>query len=657
MLDESVVTIGILPFVITCEGISDVYIDISGLGAKDEQLSPFKSFVIKNKNTDNIMVDMDFGRIPPQRNNPCLNNESQSSEKYADEITYGFSNLYQWLMKHKEEFSSIAEKSFEGVSNRIILKPTSIYTQLLRTSYHPDFLGCPAHRDVLLSRIGIHQDVNFKIFLPAEYNSLQSGEVPYFQALISERHIYDSCGTQYNNFIDKSPWQEFRDKLDKLCEEDLSRQIKLIKMSFMIKSKDTKTDETGISFNQAGNSKDSSGWIRLACDIGGYLLDNSIVSSGKYKFRTWVGAVLGRNETAMTISPVSDDFYSGNSGIALFLAYLGYITGNEEYINTAIDAMYSSIAFGEKASNGHPYLIGAFNGLSGNLYTLYKLYSITGNKALLNAVNNYLFHIENIIGKDNNYDVISGCAGCLGVVLSILNKEKDAELKKRLQIIAEKCCAHLIDTALADDSGGVYWENTKSMIIPSSGFGHGNAGMAAYLARFNSFSHDGNVDTFLKKVLSFERSLIIREKGNWFSTNRKDKCGFGWCHGAPGMLLSKVILLKSGFTDEHLESEFKAALNTTVSRCFGNNPTFCHGDLGNLDILLYASMVLKDTGLQKQCIGTFDNVYEKILQQRWRRGVYRETDTLGLMIGLAGFGYSLLRFASPNTVPSCLALD
>lgn len=102
--------------------------------------------------------------------------------------------------------------------------------------------------------------------------------------------------------------------------------------------------------------------------------------------------------------------------------------------------------------------------------------------------------------------------------------------------------------------------------------------------------------------------------------------------------------------------EIRIALEQTLTSPFGRHACLCHGDLGNLDILLYASEQLHDpswahagTRLAKEAVNAIAE----------REGLHAEPKQLpnpGLMVGLAGMGYGLLRLADPTRVPSVLVL-
>ena len=103
--------------------------------------------------------------------------------------------------------------------------------------------------------------------------------------------------------------------------------------------------------------------------------------------------------------------------------------------------------------------------------------------------------------------------------------------------------------------------------------------------------------------------------------------------------------------------EIAAALQTTLTHGFGMNHSLCHGDLGNLETVLMAARVLGDAHY-KQVVEQMESaILESIDTRGWLTGIPLYIETPGLMTGLAGIGYELLRLAYPDRVPSVLLLE
>ena len=95
---------------------------------------------------------------------------------------------------------------------------------------------------------------------------------------------------------------------------------------------------------------------------------------------------------------------------------------------------------------------------------------------------------------------------------------------------------------------------------------------------------------------------------------------------------------------------------TTLIQGFGLNHCLCHGDLGNLELLLQASLTLDEPKWRSQVNRLAAIILESINQHGWLCGVPLAVETPGLMTGLAGIGKELLRLAEPTRIPSVLTL-
>lgn len=153
--------------------------------------------------------------------------------------------------------------------------------------------------------------------------------------------------------------------------------------------------------------------------------------------------------------------------------------------------------------------------------------------------------------------------------------------------------------------------------------------------------------------MAYERGWFCPERGNWpdLRASRGDAAGrpflHAWCHGGPGIGLGRLASAPH-VDDDAIGEEVAAAVATTLDQGFGQNHSLCHGDLGNLDLLWKAS---------HPAAGMAARILAGIERGGWRCGVGVRTEVPGLMVGLAGIGYGLLRAAAPATTPSVLLLE
>src|SRR5262249_36920233 len=132
-------------------------------------------------------------------------------------------------------------------------------------------------------------------------------------------------------------------------------------------------------------------------------------------------------------------------------------------------------------------------------------------------------------------------------------------------------------------------------------------------------------------------------------------CRSHWCHGAPGIGMARLAAL-AHLDDTAVRAEIHVALRNTLRHGFGHNHSLCHGDLGNLDLFLLAGEHLGAPGGSAEAYRHGAAVLEDIRNHGYRCGVPDRVETPGLMTGLAGIGYGLLRLADPQRVPSVLTL-
>jgi lantibiotic modifying enzyme len=192
--------------------------------------------------------------------------------------------------------------------------------------------------------------------------------------------------------------------------------------------------------------------------------------------------------------------------------------------------------------------------------------------------------------------------------------------------------------------------------------------MALSLAQLAAVSQQEHFQTAALALLSFERQLFSPQRKNWpdlrivkasMHTQSPNAARFmvAWCHGATGVGLSRIELLKYLHSDNAmLQQEIEAALQTTLNEGFGYNHSLCHGDLGNLELLLSATEQLDQSHYLEPLTRLTAVLLESGERNGWVTGLPLGVETPGLMLGLAGIGYEFLRLAQPQRIPNLLLL-
>jgi len=191
---------------------------------------------------------------------------------------------------------------------------------------------------------------------------------------------------------------------------------------------------------------------------------------------------------------------------------------------------------------------------------------------------------------------------------------------------------------------------------------HGNAGLAWALSCLGARTGEQPFREVARQALAYERSLFSLEKRRWpdlrdFTDEPAgDDHMVAWCHGAAGIGLARLAMLPY-LDDALLHAEIEAALETTRAQGFGWNHTLCHGDMGNLELLLQAGRVLGDSRWQREAKVIGSAIFAAIGRDGWICANPVHVESPGLMTGLAGIGYGMLRLAEPDRVPCILVLE
>ena len=295
--------------------------------------------------------------------------------------------------------------------------------------------------------------------------------------------------------------------------------------------------------------------------------------------------------------------------------------------------------------------LGGFTGAGGIIYTLTHLGVIWRDASMFAEAERLLDGLPELIDRDDVLDVIGGSAGLALALRSLAHCSPSG----RLCEIVRACGERLLRSAKPAEHG-VGWLCGHQATTMLTGFAHGNAGIACALLKIAELTGEMRFRNTALDALEYERSLFSPHQGNWpdLRAGSSGEFGIAWCHGAPGIALSRLCASRH-LEDPRLNDEIEVALNTTLTAGFGGSHTLCHGDLGNADILLCAAEV---PGMQAWR-GHGNRIVADLLHRKddWICGNPLGVESPGLMTGLSGIGYALLRFADPARIPSVLCLQ
>jgi type 2 lantibiotic biosynthesis protein LanM len=659
-MTDSVMRVGLLPERIWSNGTRDG-IDISGIGAAGGQLSPDAVPQWENIGTDTMRFTRKQVPIPGGVNRPMLDGVEVDAFGYADAIATGFTNTYELLLEHRAELLSSDGPltRFADDEVRVIIRPTRIYAKVLEDSFHPDLLRDALDRERFFDRlwVGIEDAPHLAQTIRAEREDLNNVDIPLFTTRPSSRDLWTSRGERIPDVLRESALGSVRRRVERLSRQDLDMQRWFIKASLS-------TLSTG-RFHAAapalrrpprGAVADATRLVAAARVIGARLETSARRSNEGV---SWIG-LTARSEHRWSVTPLDTDLYGGLPGVALFLAYLGSITGEDRYTALARAALSTAL---HQVGSDAPQMqsVGAFTGWGGLIYVLSQLGALWSDSDVLYEAEGIVRILPALIEQDEAFDIVDGAAGCIGSLLAL---HACAPATDALAV-ATRCGDRLVSCARPMPHG-VGWI-PKNVSTPLAGFAHGAAGVAWALLHLAAATGQERFRTTARAAIAYERSLFSPEAANWTDvrpsftaaetrTDGRPSFMTAWCHGAAGIGLARIHSLEH-LNDAQVREEIEIALKTTVAHGLGGSHCLCHGDLGNLELLLQAGR----TGRDSRWTTVIDEAAAATLHDietcGYLCGSPAGVETPGLMTGLAGIGYGLLRLAQPDVVPSVLVLE
>lgn len=675
-MDQSVLSIGMLPQRLRFHADAAA-IDISGIGAADEQVTPDKLPVWEGVGTDEMRLTRQHVTFSSAGHRPELDEAAIDPAEYGEAVAAGFEGVYRLLETHRTELMAANGPlaGFDAVQVRVVARATRIYSLLLQESNHPDLLRNGLDRDRLFARLwkDVVDAPNLARLLVAERCDLNRGDVPIFHTQPGTRTLWDSRGNALPDYLPESGMERVRGQLARMGEDDRTRQLWTIRAAFAAlrggghhdhrQADDATAQASGVQAPTADEAvavdvQDPAMWLDSARAIGDRLAWQAYHTD---THAVWIG--LGLDQHDWSLSPLTMHLYDGHAGVALFLAYLGKFTGEARYTQLAQAALATTLVQAEPLQANFPY-VGAFNGWGGLIYTLTHLGRLWDRPDLWAKAHELADVAARFVAQDEQLDIIGGAAGCIGAAAALYRHSGDARL---VQLMAA-CADHLVSQA-KPQAAGVGWVVPNMGGAALGGFSHGAAGIAWALHTAAQHTGNSSYDQTAAAALTYERWLFDPASMNWRDLRRDDEAEddhghdhddtgmFAWCHGAPGVGLARLGLLDAGMSQPQLRDEAEIALAATLDHGFGHGHSLCHGDMGNLDLWVKGAKTLRDPALLRQARTIGGRVLAEQAERGWVCGVPGGIETPGLMVGLAGIGYEFLRLADPDQVPAVLLLE
>lgn len=665
-VQQGILGTGLLPWWVTNE--QGATIDVSGLGGIDEQSGIDRIARWSDPNTDRMELTYEYGEITPSGNVVRLGEDVVSASDHVESIVAGFRAMHSILLESAEALLSNDSplKGFSPHHVRFLLRDTRVYGILLLSALDCESLQDGARRSIeldILSKplLGTAEPNRLWALLRSEQAALERQDIPFFSAPASENGITLESGGSLQGCFVESPLECAHAKLRALKDDDVDALSQLIRAALKtrvaINGADVAEPDDEADRGEPPTAQDLYGH---ATEIAETMRDQAIRSpEGDV---SWIGLGYLPMAERFQLQATGPDLYSGYTGIALFFAAYAKATGDISYSELALQALHvlrrevrlDKVGVDDFVSSAG---LGAATGSVSVVYALLRIGQLLDDASLVDDARFLARHItRQHIADDSALDVVSGAAGAILGLLALF----DTTAEGWVLDLAAACGQHLLHSRVVTPLGHTTW-HPRSVPRPLSGFAHGAAGISFALLRLAERTNDDAYIQAAMDGIAYEQSLFLPSAGNW--RDLRDSSGSApleaqhctaWCHGAPGITLARLGGLAVLETAQ-IRADIEIGLQTTQRFGIGGVDHLCCGGMGRVDILIEAAQRLN----RPELLQVAHRQAGWVVNRAQRTGSYRTQSGQGMtdpgfFSGLGGIGYTLLRLASPEPLPSVL---
>lgn len=405
-------------------------------------------------------------------------------------------------------------------------------------------------------------------------------------------------------------------------------------------------------------------YLQTAVNISRHLQKECFRFDGRCN---WQGSALEtiNNRFQLVHRTFDADLYNGLSGIGLFFAEL-YCRQPDPLLLETLEETVNNIIYLLTQENELTTL-SVYSGRLGVAFSLWKIGGLLDRDDWQAQGMALLAQLEAAPIPDDEVDFIGGAAGAIAALLKIYQQQDDS----RWLAFAIRLGEFLVNKATKTETAWSWVQLGFSAGL--TGFSHGSGGIGLALLELSVVSGEQHFKQGAYAAFNYEREHFSAKFNNWpdlRSTGTAPQYPVMWCHGAPGVGLSRLRAYElTG--DESFLAEARIALGTTYQSLLQElshqqerlNFSLCHGGPGNAEILLMGAEPLQEPEYVRLVHQLADFGIQQFDQTGilWPSGVHDPSGqthgkeaTPGLMLGMAGTGLFYLQLAYPSEIDSVL---
>jgi type 2 lantibiotic biosynthesis protein LanM len=638
-LNASVCRASVLPNVTAGE---EGLLDRSGMGGDPGQPLPDAMLDWDPPATDTMQLIRRRSIFNGTGNRPEFDGRLIEPADYESAVLEGFRAGYGAITAARDSFAQLIAARGD-LESRAVFRPSSGYARLLDESTNPSLMGDAGDRDAALDvlRQASAQHPLWRRLAEHEIEDLWAGDIPLLTGRPAVRDIWTSAGRRLPDLLGQSGLRTSLDKIAAMSEVDRNDQEWLISASLATRRPDN--GHRGAAPRREAVDAVAAEPGRLlaaACGLADQIVARGMTCRGDQASRrmNWVTLQLVE-DTRWMVLPMGAGLADGYLGVALFFAQLAHLTGIDRYAEVARRAIGALPELLSVLADTPELLAavgcGGMEGLGGISYGLARVSVLLGDPEIRTWADSAVelaAAAMRLPGVPPGWT--AGAAGCLAAMTAIR-----AELGSAVAADTARACAGLLSELVEETDG-----RCAPVGAPlRQGFAAGPAGIGWALSRFAAA--DGGIRYSRSGLLATWRAGETAIPG----TGQEPP---GWCSGTAGLLLARSLLVE----DTGLAG-LRPGLTFLSGRQALSDLSLCHGELGIAEAHILLAGITGDSDAMRACRHRAGLILGAIERDAHYCGTPGGIPVPGLLTGLAGIGYGLLRLGFADRVPSVLLLE
>ncbi|WP_436498882.1 type 2 lanthipeptide synthetase LanM family protein [Actinokineospora sp. HUAS TT18] len=592
-------------------------VDCSALGGDAGRLEPDDALGWADPATDLMRPVKGRRLFRAARNRPRLDGREVEPGDHKAALITGFRLGYDAIVRHRDDVAALL-RACADTEVRVVARPTRGYVALLAESTDPDVLADGLERDRMFDAVwtsAATDPVRWRL-CPAETADLWAGDVPLFTTRPARTDVWTSAGDRWPGLLDRPGLAIALAKLAALGEVDRRDQEWIIAATLATRRQGAPHSGSGpMPEPVRGTAAPVERLLVAACSVGDQIIARGFVGE---KSVNWIGLELV-DDRQWLVLPMGIGLAGGTTGVALFLAQLAVLSGVDRYADVAAQALSGTAAVVDRFADA-PGMAGAvgaggLHGFGGIAYAAARVARLLGDSDARRLAATAVDLAATTVGPPG---WATGGAGCLAAMRAV-----DAELGLPTAAALARSCANGLAQLVEHSGEGA-----------PSGFADGMAGVAWALSRYAETVEPGFAAAAQRAAALLPAQLPDAP---------------GWCAGAAGLLLARACAADGG------GPRMAEWVRELSARPVLHDLSLCCGELGVVDAV--AALTPRVPGVADTRRRSAGLVLDAITRDGPNCGTPAQVPTPGLLNGLAGIGYGLLRLGFANRVPSVLLLE